>query len=401
MSLGRHWAFAPGELERSDREGYIYWPKKEGGWPRLKRYWEDHKGRPCTDLWDDLDPINMMALERKDYPTQKPEALVERMILASSDPGDRVLDSFVGSGTTAAVAQKLGRRWIGCDINKGTIQTTTKRLQTVIQEHISSQDSSGRQAKLAEITVADDPPEPASLAFSVYRVNDYDLQIQHNEAVNLACEHIGVERTRSDAYFDGTLGKKVVRIIPFNHPLSPLDLEELKKELSSRREEDRGIVVVCLAKESAVDGWLEEWNRLRKQGRVPNRIEVIELRTDQKYGKFFVHKPARVKVKIARQKKRIVVEVEDFLSPTIIERLNTHVGLVKPRITDWRSMVDSVMVDTVYKGGVFNIELFDIPEKKSDLVQDRYELPAPKGKTTVAVKITDMLGEEVLVTRSV
>ena len=81
---------------------------------------------------------------------------------------------------------------------------------------------------------------------SVHRVNDYDLAIQHNEAVNLACEHIGITRTRSDSFFDGSIGQRLAKIIPFGHPLSVPDLEDLKKELSARPNEERDVVVVCL-----------------------------------------------------------------------------------------------------------------------------------------------------------
>ncbi len=342
------------------------------------------------------------SFERTGYPTQKPEILLERIVRALSNADDLVLDCFVGSGTAAVVAQMLGRRWIGCDINKGAIQTSSKRLQTAILEQIQQNKQSSMQGKLIETGVdVDEHPKPTSLAFSVNRVNDYDLQIQHNEAVNLACEHIGVERTRTDRYFDGKLGKRLVKITPFNHPLSPLDLEELKNELKARPEEDRNICIVCLGKEAACDAWLEDWNRMRREGRVPNQIEVIELRTDPKYGKFFTHKPARADVKITRRKDKLVVKITDFLSPTIIERLSAQEGVLKPQITDWRSMVDTIMIDTAYIGKVFNIILADVPEKKTDLVAGDYELPIPKGTSTVAVKITDMLGEEVLVTQTV
>lgn len=371
-----------------------------------KRYVEEilSEGRALNDVWDDIQFLRGNDPSRTGLPTQKPEELLERILLALSAPGETVLDCFIGSGTAAAVAQKIGRLWIGCDVNKGAIQTTARRLQTIIHEQIEMRSAESRTAPTLpgiDLAKEEEPTQPASLAFSVYRVNDYDLQIQHNEAVNLACEHIGIERTRADAFFDGTLGKRLVKITPFNHPLSPLDLEEIKKELKSRPEEDRDIVVVALGKEHAIDVWLEEWNRLRKQGRVPNRIDVVELRTDEKYGKFFVHKPARAEVRFARQKDKIVVDIQDFLSPTIIERLTAQEGVLKPQITDWRSMVDSVMIDSAYDGKVFNIVLSDVPEKKSDLVQGRYELPAPKGPTTVAVKVTDMLGEEVLVLREV
>jgi hypothetical protein len=352
--------------------------------------------RLANNVWMDFPHMGALS----DYPTEKSEEMLQRVIEWTTSAGDRVLDCFIGSGTTAAVAQKLGRRWIGCDINKGAIQTTSKRLQTIILEQIEAEKQRNQQGNLIEKNEESDY-SPPQLAFAVYRVNDYDLQIQHNEAVNLACEHIGITRTRTDAYFDGTLGNRLVKIIPFGHPLTLLDLEELKKELEARPDEERDVVVVCLGKETAVDGWLEEWNRLRRTGSVPNKIEVIELRTDPKYGKFFLHEPARAKVSIKRANGKIVVEIEDFISPTIIERLQQQAGILKPQIDDWRAMVDCVMIDTAYDGNAFNICLSDVPQKKSDLVAGQYELPAPKDTTTVAVKMVDMLGEEILVVESV
>ena len=353
------------------------------------------------DVWN-LQFMGATSGERTDYPTQKPERVLERVILASSNPGDIVLDCFVGTGTTTAVAQKRGRRWIGCDINKGAIQTTSKRLQTIIQEQIE-------EAKNKPLTLAlspegekkEDKAQPAQTSFTVWRVNDYDLAIQHNEAVNLACEHIGIERMRTDAYFDGTYGKSLVKIVPFGHPLTPLDLEELRRELEARPDEDRPITVVCLGMELAAKAWVEDWNRLRKGKDAVNKISVIELRTDPKYGKFMKHEPSRAKVKIARKKDTITVEIEDFISPSIIERLSRRAGVTKPKIDDWRAMVDCVMIDTAYGGKVFNVVLADVPGKKSDLVKGSYELPTPDGDTTVAVKIIDMLGEEILTAKKI
>ena len=413
--------YSDATFERLKQEGRLIAPQRPGAGWRFKFYESEAKGKVVETLWLDMpsesvaaerteredagafsppsvwldiNVANSMADERTGYPTEKPDDLLGRIIWACSNPGEIALDCFVGSGTTAVVAQRLGRRWIACDINKGAIQTTSKRLQTIIAD----QRDAASQGKLLE---EDDQAAPAQLGFTVWRVNDYDLQIQHNEAVNLACEHIGIERTRSDGFFDGTLGNRLVKIIPFGHPLSPVDLEEIKKELEARPEEDRNVVVVCLGREFAADKWLEDWNRLRRGKGAVNRIEAVELRTDPKYGKFFAHQPARAKVKIGRKKDRITVEIGDFISPTILERLEQQAGLVKPTIDDWRAMVDCVMIDPTYDSAIFNIALSDVPEKKSDLVKGRYDLPAPKGKTTVAVKIVDMLGEEVLVTREV
>ncbi len=365
------------------------------------------KGLPIEDVWGVFPQEGVTSLqvvsfakELTDYPTQKPEGLLERIIRASSNPGDLVLDCFIGSGTTAAVAQKLGRRWIGCDINKGAIQTTSKRLQTIMLEQSEAEKKTAANKKLPEMD-KDEEPRPAQLAFSIYRVNDYDLQIQHNEAVNLACEHIGIKRTKSDTFFDGELGKRLVKIVPFNHPLTPLDLEQIKNELAARPDEERDITVVCLGKELAVDGWLADWNRYRRQKDFPNKIEIIELRTDPRYGKFFAHQPVTAKADIQRADGQIKIKIRDFVSPTIVERLKEQAGILTPHIDDWRAMVDTVMIDSSYDGKAFNIALSDVPEKKNDLVAGEYELAAPDGATTVAVKIVDMLGEEVLVTKQV
>ena len=125
---GRHWAYPPSELEKLDEAGMIYWPEKKGGWPRLKKYLDTAKGVPLQDVWTDIFPINSQAQERLGYPTQKPEALLERIITASIHEGDTVLDPFCGCGTTIAAAQKLNRRWIGIDITSLAISLIRHRL---------------------------------------------------------------------------------------------------------------------------------------------------------------------------------------------------------------------------------------------------------------------------------
>ncbi|HEX7486492.1 MAG TPA: site-specific DNA-methyltransferase [Vicinamibacterales bacterium] len=403
-SKGNHWLKTPIKLDRLDQQGLIYWPPS-GGWPRLKHFLDAAEGLPLQSIWSDVFVVNSQAEERTDYPTQKPETLLNRIIVSSSNPGDIVLDCFIGSGTTAAVAQKLGRRWIGCDINKGAVQTTAKGLQAVIREQVEEwtrKKSQGTQGSLLDADPqADSQPPPAQLSFSTWRVNDYDLQIQHNEAVNLACEHIGVQRTRTDGFFDGVLGRKLVKIVPFDHPLSPADLEELRRELEGRPDEDREITVVCLGMEIAARSWVDDWNRLRKGKSAANRIHIIELRTDAQYGRFIRHEPCEARVTVERRGDRLSIAIDEFLSPAILERLRQQAGVLQPSIDDWRAMVDCVMIDTAWTGEVFNVVLADVPERKSDLVEGRYDLPAPVGETTVAVKIVDMLGEEVLVTKHV
>lgn len=381
-------------LSRLKSEGRLI--ETAGGKLRVKQYLDESPGILIDSVWTDIPAVNSQAVARTEYPTQKPVGLLERVVAASSNPGDLVLDCFLGSGTTAAVAQKLGRRWIGCDINKGAIQTTSKRLQGIIREQLA-EEGEGAQTELEGTAGADAPPAPAQRAFTVWRVNEYDLQIQHNEAVALACEHIGVERNRADGFFDGTRGKELVRVIPFGRPLTPLDLEEVKRELEARPDEDRDVLVVCLGKEQAADAWLEEWGRMRRGAGAINRIRVIELRTDPRYGKFIVHRPAEARVEVARSDGKLKVEIQGFISPSIVERLEMDVPLFRAKIPDWRSMVDSVLIDPSYDGEVFSVVVSDAPARKDEMVSGSYELDAPAGETTVAVKIIDMLGEEVLV----
>jgi adenine-specific DNA-methyltransferase len=122
-----HWLQKnPEVLDQLDKEKRIYWNKE--GIPELKYYLSEAKGVYVPDVWDDISVINSMAKESVGFDTQKPEELIKRIITASSDPGDLVADFFLGSGTTIAVAEELGRRWIGCDFSKTSVQLARNRL---------------------------------------------------------------------------------------------------------------------------------------------------------------------------------------------------------------------------------------------------------------------------------
>lgn len=130
---GRHWSRPPSELEELDKQGRLHWPKR-GVMPSYKRYLDEMGGVKIQDVWTDIHPVASQANERLGYPTQKPEALLERIIQASSNPGDIVLDPFAGCGTTIAAAQKLERRWIGIDVTHLGIALLKYRLETGFQQ---------------------------------------------------------------------------------------------------------------------------------------------------------------------------------------------------------------------------------------------------------------------------
>jgi len=127
-----YWRCPIETMRRYDEKDLIYYTKK--GTPRLKQYLQDKRGTHLQDVWVDINAINSQAVERVGYPTQKPESLLSRIIKATSTQGDLVVDVFAGSGTTLAVAEKLGRRWIGIDCGKLAIYTIQKRMLNLRKE---------------------------------------------------------------------------------------------------------------------------------------------------------------------------------------------------------------------------------------------------------------------------
>lgn len=370
---GNVWRWTKERAQKAMHEGTLRKNPKTG---KPEYLVSNDKGAMVNNLWVDILAYSF----REDYPTEKSEKLLARILEIATDENALVLDAFVGSGTTAAVAQTMRRRWIAVDINKGAIQTTSKRIQEIVKAQNGKVDGSGGQ-----------------YPFAIYNVNDYDLQILGAEARELAIEHIGIERSKTDQFFDGTLGKNVVKIIDFNHPLTLLDLQLIQDELKKRPDENRNVTAVCLGSELAVSGWLDDYNKKHPV----NKIEVIELRTDSKYGRFLAYRPPVAKLDIKRVGAKARIEYKDFMSPSIIERLNDPERIVKVKISDFRSMIDVVLIDNHYDGKAFNVVISDVPETKDDLIIGTYEVDIPEKETLVAVKTIDMLGQECLVTKSV
>lgn len=124
---GRYWAYSKQNMIEFAKTGRLYY--RSTGMPRYKRYYDEMPGVPLQDLWIDITPLGAKAAERLNYPTQKPEVLLERIIKASSNEGDTVLDAYCGCGTTTSVAQRLKRRWIGIDITYQSISLVLRRLE--------------------------------------------------------------------------------------------------------------------------------------------------------------------------------------------------------------------------------------------------------------------------------
>ncbi len=234
------WAVSRDRMEQMDKEGRLDFPKKPGGRIQRRRFVEELEGQPVQNLWDDLPPVNPMAVEGLGYPTQKPEGLISRIIKTSSSEGDLVADFFCGSGTTAAVAEKLGRKWIASDLGKFGIHTTRKRIIGVQRElkaaekqfrafEILNLGRYERQAYLnvgGRLTVAQ-----KSQALAQKEADFRDLILRAYSATGFG----GNEGAQSqDGFFHGARNGRLVVIGPINLPVGRLFVEEVITECRKR-----------------------------------------------------------------------------------------------------------------------------------------------------------------------
>lgn len=308
---------------------------------------------------------NTLEVVAGKYPTQKPEALIERIIKASSDPGDLVFDCFMGSGTTQAVAMKLGRRFIGADINLGAIQTTTKRLLSVA-------------SNLEE-------QEEAFTGFEVYNVNHYDFFRNPVEARELLISALEIQPFPRSSLWDGELDGRMVKIMPVNRIATKADLKELianlpYKTYEKRKEENPGqsverITIVCMGHEPDLKGALEQELIDYKLD-----IQIVDILRDK--ADLQLKRDAEADI-VCKDGKLII---QAFYPMNLMQKLS----LQKEYVEEWRQLVDSVMIDWNYDGAVMQPAVTDVPSKNK-LVAGVYDIPADCG--TIKVKITDLLSE--------
>ncbi len=349
------------------------------------------KGKVVEDWWTDISPVDRLVKEQTKYPTQKSEGLVERIIKASSNEGDLVADFFVGSGTTPIVAQKLGRRWISCDINLGAIQTTAKRVNQAIQEQIKGQLNILKEFR-------------GLTAFKIYNVNDYGIFKNELEAKEIIMEMYGIEPIKR-VYFDGFLDNNFVKVMPLNRVLNKLDIRTIikniedkidtfsvkKKSKSGEPVYEEGVLIIASGLE------LDVYDFLKKENKTGVKVEIRDILTDKK-NLIFKQKPeAKIEVKI--KDKKLSVELKEFYSPILMRKLEIENEKIVKRehqakVEDFKQIIDSVAIDVDYNDKIFNAEIMDLPNKK-ELIKAKYEWEySKKGKNKVAVKIIDVLGEE-------
>lgn len=366
--VGKHWIWSQDRINEGMEKGLIVFSKN--GVPYVKRYFDAGEGTRIGDIWRDINPVNQVAKERTSYPTQKPEELLKRIIQASSAPGDLVFDLFMGSGTTQAVAMKLGRRFMGADINLGAIQTTTKRLIKVADELKNIQPELGDEKELYT-------------GFEVYNVNHYDVFRNPVQAKELLIQALDIQPIPNSIY-DGEKDGRMVKLMPVNHIATKADVADLihgvdYKAFEKRKEEKPNqpvekMTLICMGHEPDLAAFVQQSIGYKLD------IQVVDILRDRSDLQFKRDSEALFKVEEGK------LIVDKFYPMNLLQKLSQ----TKDTVSDWREMVESIMIDWNYDGAVFQPALTDIPAK-NELVQGSYDIPKDAG--TIRIKITDLLSE--------
>jgi adenine-specific DNA-methyltransferase len=346
-----------------------------------KRFLEDARGTPITDLWDDVNRISPTSSERLDYPTQKPEVLLSRIIEASSRAGDLVLDCFVGSGTTAAVAEKLGRRWIACDLGRFAIHTSRKRLLGIpnvkpfVVQNLGKYE---RQAwQVAEFG--------ASAEEATRRYRQFILELYRAEPL------------AGYVWLHGVKSGRLVHVGGVDAPVTRADVSAIVTEFKKSLGKGKGSPA-----RNGVDilGWdfAFELNETAKQDaelaginirlmRIPR--ELLEKKAvEQGDIKFF--ELAALSVSVKKKDKALRLELKDFIIP-----LDDVPEDVRKAVTHWEQWIDYWAVDWDNSDDTFHNEWQSYRTRANKSLAREVTHTYPRaGKYRVLVKVIDILGND-------
>jgi DNA modification methylase len=383
----KYWRYSKKTLERLYEEGRLIQTKDGGDWG-YKRYLDEMPGVPIQDLWLDIPALQSQSAEGTGYDTQKPEKLLDRIINLGSNDGDLVLDCFVGSGTTAAVAEKLGRRWIACDLSRFAIHTTRKRLLGIPNVRpfvVQNLGKYERQAwQVAEFpTNGKDRLEEQREREAAYR--RFILDLYHAKPIT------------GHTWLHGVKGGRMVHVGAVDAPVTLADVKAIAREawkaVGTGKETPSKAAVDVLGWEFAF-----EVNELAKQVAAESRVDVAfkkiprevldKKAVEQGDVKFFELGALSVDVKAKRRE--VTLKLTDFVIPTddIPEE-------ARKAIRHWSQLVDYWAVDWDYKEDTFHNQWQSYRTRKNPRIEleTKHTYPGP-GKYVAVVKVIDILGND-------
>ena len=384
---GMHWLKIPSKLEELEKQGLIVWPKKQGALPNLKYYLDENPGVVVSDLWDDINVIQSSSTESVNYVTQKPEALLERIIKASSNDGDLILDCFCGSGTTPAVAEKLNRNWIACDLGRFAIHTTRKRLLGIKGVKPFIVQNLGKYERQAWVGEEFAKPDDRIAQEKAYR--NFIVQLYHGKTVN------------NYIWLHGIKSGRMIHVGSVDAPISLGDIKSIIQEFwKTSGKEIEGMEKGVRFNGIDILGWefAFDINETASQQAAANKIdlkfkkiprEVLEKKAvEQGDIKFFELAALDVKAKISS--KKVELTLKDFVIPP-----DDLPDDVQKAITHWSQWIDYWAVDWNYKDDTFHNEWQSYRTKKNTKIDLKTSYQYfEKGTYTVVVKVIDILGND-------
>jgi len=379
----RSWRCPKSTMERYESEGRLTYTGK--GLVRYKQYLNEMPGLPVQTIWDSFPKIHHLAHERLAYPTQKPEALLERVIKTSSNAGDLVMDCFCGSGTTAAVAEKLGRRWLAGDMGRFAIHTTRKRLLAI----------------------------PDVRPFVVQNLGKYERQLwagaefgegngkqaaaQQRAYVEFILKLYNAKPIHGYTWLHGLHGGRMVHIGLVDGPVTAGDVTQMAVEF--KKAVGKG---ADAPKTNGIDvlGWdfAFELNEISKQQAAAANIHIRFFRiphdvmdkraTQQGDVKFF--ELAALAVETVVKKQEVTLRLTDFVIPP-----DDVPDDVRKTVKHWSQWIDYWAVDWDFKGDTFHNEWQTYRTRNEPKLElETTHTYAEKGEYNVVVKVIDILGND-------
>jgi SAM-dependent methyltransferase len=386
FGITKYWRYSQENMEKKIAAGKVIQPNP-GSIPREVRYLDESRGAPIGTLWTDINPINSQAIEDSGYPTQKPEALLERIITMSSDEGQLVLDCFCGSGTTAVVAEKLGRRWIACDLSRFGVHTARKRLLSTADVRPFIVQNLGRYER--QLWQAAEFGDSAAARTAAYRA--FILDLYHATPVS------------GHAWLHGLKQGRMVHVGTVDAPVTVGDVKQIVVEF-------RKVIGTgeSAPKEQSVDilGWdfAFELNEVARQDaeragidlrlvRIPR--EVLDKRAvEQGDVRFF--ELAALAVGVTQSGRWVKLSIDDFVIP-----LDDVPDDVQKAVSHWAQWIDYWAVDWDNKDDTFHNEwqVYRTRTSRDLSLTTEHEYAAP-GDYLVVVKVIDILGNDTTKTLS-
>jgi adenine-specific DNA-methyltransferase len=386
FGVKRSWRYSKEKMRKLIADGLVV-QTKPGTVPQRKQYLEEGRGVAVQTLWDDIEALSPSANERLGYPTQKPEALLERILKASSSEGDLILDCFVGSGTTSAVAEKLGRRWIACDLGRFAIHTTRKRLLSIPGVKPFAVQNLGKYERqewqTAEFqTGGEDGIEQQRLREAAYR--KFILDLYHATPIN------------GHTWMHGLKSGRLVHVGAVDAPVTLADVKAIAREAWKMASSGKA------AGKAAADvlGWefAFELNETARQVAAESRVdvafkkiprEVLEKKAvEQGDIKFFELGALFVEPK--QKSRELTLKLTDFVIP-----IDDVPEEARRAIKHWSQMIDYWAVDWDFRDDTFHNQWQSYRTRQEPDIElsVKHEYGSP-GSYKVVVKVIDILGND-------